>query len=80
MWLFLAVPWVYLQFVIVVFLDHTHLLSLLHQTKLNKTSITQDEPLSLFNLDLYVLGHDTSIKVNKKSKIGNRYNQVTHHT
>ena len=25
-WLFLAVPWVCLQFVIVVFLDHTHLL------------------------------------------------------
>ena len=23
-WLFLAVPWVYLQFVIVVFPDHTH--------------------------------------------------------
>ena len=27
-WLFLAVPWVCLQFVIVVFLDHTHLLLL----------------------------------------------------
>ena len=26
LWLFLAVPWVGLQFVIVVFLDHTHLL------------------------------------------------------
>ena len=25
-WLFLAVPWVCLQFVIVVFLDHIHLL------------------------------------------------------
>ena len=25
-WLFLAVPWVCLQFVIVVFADHTHLL------------------------------------------------------
>ena len=25
-WLFLAVPWVCLRFVIVVFLDHTHLL------------------------------------------------------
>ena len=24
-WLFLAVPWVFLQFVIVVFPDHTHL-------------------------------------------------------
>ena len=28
-WLFLAVPWVSLQFVIVVFPDHTHLLFLL---------------------------------------------------
>ena len=27
-WLFLAVPWVSLQFVIVIFHDHTHLLSL----------------------------------------------------
>ena len=27
-WLFLAVPWVYLLFVIVVFPDHTHLLFL----------------------------------------------------
>ena len=27
-WLFLAVPWACLQFVIVVFPDHTHLLSL----------------------------------------------------
>ena len=25
-WLFLAVPWVFLQFVIVIFPDHTHLL------------------------------------------------------
>ena len=29
-WLFLAVTWVCLQFVIVVFPDHTHLLFLLH--------------------------------------------------
>ena len=28
MWVFLAVPWVSLQFVIVVFPDHTHLLFL----------------------------------------------------
>ena len=28
-WLFLAVPWVCLQFVIVVFPDHTHLLFLI---------------------------------------------------
>ena len=30
-WLFLAVPWVYLQFVIVVFPDHTRLLFLVKQ-------------------------------------------------
>ena len=29
-WLFLAVPWVYLQFVIVVFPDDTHFLFLLY--------------------------------------------------
>ena len=29
LWLFLAVPWVGLQYVIVVFLDHTHLLLML---------------------------------------------------
>ena len=28
-WLFLAIPWVCLQFVIVVFPDHTHLLFLI---------------------------------------------------
>ena len=31
LWLFVAVPWVCLQFVIVVFPDHTHLLFLILQ-------------------------------------------------
>ena len=31
-WLFLAVPWVYLQFVIVVFPGHTHLLFFFYQS------------------------------------------------
>ena len=31
-WLFLAVPWISLQFVIVVFPDHTHLLLLISQS------------------------------------------------
>ena len=31
LWLFLAVPWVGLQFVIAVFLDHTHLLTEIHE-------------------------------------------------
>ena len=34
-WLFLAVPWVCLQFVIVVFPDHTHLLFLSVISKTN---------------------------------------------
>ena len=32
-WLFLGVPWVCLQFVIVVFPDHTHLLFFVEQSK-----------------------------------------------
>ena len=33
LWLFLAVPMVFLQFVIVVFPDHTHLLVLIYHLK-----------------------------------------------
>ena len=33
LWLFLTVPWVGLQYVIVVFTDHTHLLFVLYCTK-----------------------------------------------
>ena len=39
-WLFLAVPWVYLQFVIVVFPDHTHLVFLEVKTENWKTWTT----------------------------------------
>ena len=35
-WLFLAVPWVCLQFVIVVFPDHTHFLFLLRKVNLSQ--------------------------------------------
>ena len=35
-WLFLAVPWGCLRFVIVVFPDHTHLLFLLRKTMVGK--------------------------------------------
>ena len=35
-WLFLAMPWVCLQFVIVVFPDHTHLLSYMEQRPMDK--------------------------------------------
>ena len=37
-WLFLAVPWVCLQFVIVLFPDHTHYFLLFHQGKLETIS------------------------------------------
>ena len=37
-WLFLAVPWVCLQFVIVIFPDHTHLLFTIRQVR-NKASV-----------------------------------------
>ena len=38
-WLFLAVPWVCLQFVIVVFPDHIQLLFLLHSMKVMSYNI-----------------------------------------
>ena len=38
-WLFLAVPWVCLQFVIVVFPDHTHLLFILQRVKIGSVNI-----------------------------------------
>ena len=37
-WLFLAVPWVCLQFVIVVFPDHTHLLFLTNRADTDQTA------------------------------------------
>ena len=42
MWLFLAVPWVFLQFVIVVFPDHTHLLffDVVYRTMLKRLSLS----------------------------------------
>ena len=41
-WLFLAVPWVCMQFVIVVFPDHTHLLFL--------TQIDSNQPAKLHRI------------------------------
>ena len=37
-WLFLAVPWFCMQFVIVVFPDHTHLLFMMNDIKLSQIS------------------------------------------
>ena len=39
-WLFLAVPWVCLQFLIMVFLDHTHLLYRYQQKLLFKAGFS----------------------------------------
>ena len=60
-WLFLAVPWVCLQFVIVVFPDHTHLLFFSHcHIKTHSTIDLRDiQQVRLFlvnNLDKQVLG------------------------
>ena len=41
-WLFLAVPWVCLQFVIVVFPDHTHLLFLCNPRKAHHNAFTEN--------------------------------------
>ena len=47
-WLFLAVPWVFLQFVIVVFPDHTHLLwKCLPREKKNFREINKTNILNL---------------------------------
>ena len=48
-WLFLAVPWVFLQFLIVVFPDHTHYF------------LCTVESIPFLYLDLYVLGDDAWI-------------------
>ena len=55
-WLFLAVPWVCLQFVIVVFPDHTHLLFLNIQT-------IHDQVLSSIEKEL----DDPQLKVEQRS-------------
>ena len=44
-WLFLAVPWVCIQFVIVVFPDHTHYFRFRHSVHLGLTSKSGDQKL-----------------------------------
>ena len=51
-WLLLAVPWVCLQFVIVVFPDHTHLLFLKLRSILTISQMTKGLSLLLFDLNL----------------------------
>ena len=88
-WLFLAMPWACLQFVIVVFPDHTHLLFLrdksygsinrsfhflLHLAQRLSFSAVPKTVVSCFWLN------QDSSEVSKGTKIRNRYNQVPHLT
>ena len=72
--LFLAVPRGCLQFVIVVFPDHTHLLFL--RLILRSHSFTLIINMTYQNLSTWF----ESLKVSKGAKIRNRYNQVPHLT
>ena len=51
MWLFLVVPWVGLQCVIVVFPDHTHLLFVkkFHKLVIKITGLIDQTPLKIVN-------------------------------
>ena len=80
MWLFLAKPWVCLQFVIVVFPDHTHLLFCKYDIGL-KTLLQQgiSEPICLFYGDLVNKFKRSVGKPNFKDqlkKITKRYKKV----
>ena len=72
-WLFLAVPWGCLRFVIVVIPDHTHLLFLKPLKKSSKHWYTEENRSTYVNL--YPI-----LKVSWVAKIRNRYNQVSHLT
>ena len=62
MWLFLAVPWVRLQFVIVVFPDHTHLLFIIALSTGNTENRSYNSRMSLITgfiiirFDIYYKG------------------------
>ena len=57
-WLFLAVPWVCLRFVIVVFPDHTHLLLLLYILQDSAvTKMIHVYPILSAQLDVYAMDH-----------------------
>ena len=48
LWLFLMVSWVGLQCVIVIFLDHTHLIFVTSITQCNFNSAAHTQPRALF--------------------------------
>ena len=92
LWLFLTVQWIYLLLVIVVFLDHTHLLfgSKLYihfdgiVIGINYAPLAADLFLFCFERD-FMLSYSVNnqagvIESNKVAKIRNRYNQVPHLT
>ena len=54
-WLFLAVPWVCLQFVIVVFPDHTHFLYFISVSLSNVMFYVYDLFVSYLNKILFTL-------------------------
>ena len=62
-WLFLAVPWVCLQFMIVVFLDHTHLLILDPNLRVRQCPVICDSTSIHKTLPCkhYIKGHSPSI-------------------
>ena len=62
-WLFLAVPWVCLQFMIVVFLDHTHLLIFDPNLRVRQCPVISDSTSILKTLPckLSIRGHSPSI-------------------
>ena len=73
-WLFRTVPRVCLQFVIVVFPDHTHLILTVGQNMKCSTAVQASNITMTDNVSA------KRVKVSKGTKIRNRYNQVPHLT
>ena len=55
LWLFLALPRVCLQFVIAVFLDHTHYFSMHYQKHLSRDMVNVKKFQTLFSLFLKIM-------------------------
>ena len=65
-WLFLAVPWVCLQFVIVVFPDHTHYFLTMRQSKSCLFKTNQRHCIVSFSKTLYPLLRTGSTQEDRK--------------
>ena len=79
-WLFLGVPWVCLQFVIVVFPDHTHYL-LYNQnilTKICQKNIVHERHMILLSTDkeLITIFHFNFVLIQQVHKLWFRSNQI----